>query len=330
MKFTNGDPIPHYHLYNEDIGFLDRLLINQRRQFEGVNQRMFDEDFARIFNVSINREASVFEVKSSHDELVNRLLENVRSRYQRHSADKTIRQMVEDIARSLLGSGVAYYSVQDDIAKDEIYITPISASGVFNIGKMYFQFLPKRNERLWDLSNQVLGRELRLLDRKKLMRFRLPRGLRSILIYQESLLAALDKSEPTSMNYFPKATYENPNPRNDFDFRVWNEVRDSAFYRATSKTGWNGRRQDSEKRSGFFNCYRLIRFRKKQVFLRDRVLEQLSNELTRVGQRYQADFSICIFPKKILLSLSDLQELEVRLMREEVSFSEVIDFCYQR
>lgn len=131
------------------------------------------------------------------------------------------------------------------------------------------------------------------------------------------------------MDYFPNATYESPNPRNDFDFRVWNEARDFALYRATRETGWKGRKFDSVKRSDFFDCHRLIRFRRNQVKFRDQILAQLSDELTRVGKNYKSGFKIVFLPTNELPSVAQFNELEAKLSREEIGFSDVLDFCYK-
>jgi len=73
----------------------------------------------------------------------------------------------------------------------------------------------------------------------------------------------------------------------------------------------------------------LIRFRRNQLLLRDDILKQLSCELSRVGKGYKAEFSVEISRTDELPSVAYLNELEVRLAREEVGFNEIIDYCYK-
>jgi len=63
--------------------------------------------------------------------------------------------------------------------------------------------------------------------------------------------------------------------------------------------------------------------------LRDDILNQLSGELSRVGKNYKAKFSVEISGTDELSSVAYLNELEMRLAREEVGFNEIIDYCYK-
>lgn len=66
------------------------------------------------------------------------------------------------------------------------------------------------------------------------------------------------------------------------------------------------------------------------LLLRDDILNQLSGELSRVGKGYKAEFSVEITGTDELPSIAHLNELEVRLAREDVGFNEIIDYCYKR
>ncbi len=330
MKVFRAEPLPQYQFHDKNLGLLDRLLIKSRRERPDFNRRMFDEDFAEIFLSSNRRTSNLFEVNSSDDELTRRLLGNVKTRYGTRSVDETIREMIEDIAQSLLWFGEAYYFLHDDPEKEETHIGSFSAERIFALGRMYFQFLPKRLGRGWNSNGEKFGRELRLLDGKKLMRFRLPRSIKRKLSAQNSILASLDKHQYSSTEFLTQATHENPNPRNNFDFRVWRDTHDFALYRATRKTGWNGRKYDSTKRSDFFDCHRMIRFRRNQLMLRDKILAQLSKEFTRVGKHYATGFQIVVSSTNTLPSVTDLNELETRLSREEAGFTEVMEYFFKR
>jgi hypothetical protein len=329
MKIFRAEPLHRYYFPDEQIGLVDSLFVKRERQKPDFNRRMFDEDFARLFHSMNRRSGNLFEIVSNDERLIRKLLGNVKTRYSPHPVDKTIRELVEEIAQSLIWFGRAYYSLHDDTEQEEIHVASFSSGGVVRLFGTHIQWVPKRRERHWDRDDEELPREIRFLDTAKVMRFDMPTSIKRMLSAQNRTLAVLDKHQFEATDFHPQATYENPNPSNHFDFSVWRDKQDRALYRATRSTGWNGRKYDSSKRSDFFDCHRLIRFRRNQLLLRDDILNQLSVELSRVGKGYNAEFSVEILGTDELLSLAKLNELEVMLACEEVGFKEIFDYCYK-
>jgi hypothetical protein len=330
MKVFRAEPSHQHHFHDEKIGLVDSFFVKRERQKPGFNRRMFDEDFARLFH-SMNRQSgNLFEIVSNDDELMQNLLGNVKTRYASHSVDETIRELVEEIAQSLIWFERAYYFLHDDTEQEEIHVASFSSGGVVRLFGKQIQWVPKRRERHWDRDEEDLPREIRILDATKVMHFDMPTSIKRVLSVQNRTLAILDKHQFGATNFQPLATHENPNPTNHFDFRIWQGTQERALYRATRSIGWNGRKYDSSKRSDFFDCHRLIRFRRNQLLLRDDILCHLSSELSRVGKGYESEFSVEISGTDELPSIAYLNELEVRLTREEVGFNEIIDYCYKR
>ena len=330
MKIVRaGHPHPN-NFYLENLGIFDRFLIKMKSERLGFNRRMFNEDFARIFSYSNWGDRSLFKITSNDDEFTARLLGSVRTRFELHPANEVVKKMIENIAESLLWFGDSYYFVTDDLEREKFYISLVPADRIFYFVGVYFHFLPKRHERHLNTDDQELPRELRILDRSKLMHFRLPRSIRRMLSSQNAILAGLDKHHGMSAGFFPHATHEIPNPQYDFDFRKWRDTQDLALYRATRETGWNGRKYYSSKTSDFFDCHRLIRFRRNQLKLRDGILRQLSSEFTRIGKYHRTGYHVEMTPTKALPTVTDLDDLEARLSREEAGLAEVKDFCLER
>lgn len=332
MKIFRAVPSRWYNLCDEQIGLVDSLFIKRERQKLNFNRQMFDEDFARLFR-SINcRSSNMFEIVSNSNELKQKLLGNVKMTYTPHSVDETIRELVEEIGQSLIWFGRAFYFLYDNTEEEEVHIASFSSSGVVRLFGTHVQCVPKRRQRQEDRDDERLPREIRILDATKVMRFDMPISVKRILSIQNKTLAAIDKHQFAVASLYPSATHENPIPTNNFDFRLWSDTQERALYRATRSTGWNGRNNyaSKQKRSDFFDCHRLIRFRRNQLLLRDEILKQLSSELSRVGRGYKAEFSIKVSATDELPSVADLNELEVRLLREEVGFKEIIDYCYKR
>ncbi|WP_300528367.1 hypothetical protein [Maricaulis sp.] len=165
------------------------------------------------------------------------------------------------------------------------------------------------------------------MDESAIMLFGLPTVLKKALSRQNSVLSTLDAHLFKESEFLPQPTHENPNPVNYFNFSAWNEMQDKALYRATVATGWNGRKTDSVKQSDFFVGHRLIRFRRNQLILRDSILKQLGDELTKIGSRYSASFAVSIVAAEELPSIQELDDLERRLELEQIDFAELVDCC---
>lgn len=330
MKIFRAEPSHWHRLRNEKIGLVDKLFIKRERSESDFNREMFNKDFAILFHSMNRHSANLFEIVSNDDEMIQKLLGNVNARDAQSLIDKTIRELVEEIAQSLICFGKAYYFLYDDTEQEKIRIASFSSVGVVRLFDAHIQWVPKRRERDWDRDDEEFPREIRILDATKVMRFDMPLSIKRMLSAQNKTLTVLDKHQFGKINFHPQVTYENPNPTNYFDFRVWKDMQEHALYRATRSTGWNGRNNSSSKHSDFFTCHRLIRFRRNQLMLRDHILNQLSSELSRVGKGYKAEFSVDISGTDELPSIAHLNELEVKLALEEVGFDEIIDYCCTR
>lgn len=330
MKILRAEPSHRHQYCDEQIGLIDRIIVKRERQRLDFNRRMFNEDFARLFHSKKRLSSDLFEMVSNDDELMQKLLGSFKTRYGPHSVDDTIRELMEDIGQSLIWFGRAYYYLYEDTEREEVRLASFSSDGVIRLFGVHIQWVPKHRERHWDRDDEELPREIRILDAAKVMRFDMPISIKRMLSAQNRTLTVIDKHQFEVASFQPLATHETPNPINYFDFRVWSDTQEYAFYRATRSTGWNGRKYDSSKCSDFFYCHRLIRFRRNQLLLRDEILKQLSDELSKVGKAYKADFSVEISATDVLPSVAHLNELEMSLAREELGFNEIIDYCYKR
>ena len=284
MKISRAEP-SHWHHYRDDkMGGVDSFFIKREQQKPGFYRRMFDEDFARLFRSTNRQSGNLFEIVSNDDELMKKLLGNVKTRYTPHSVDETIRELVEEIAQSLIWFGKAYYFLHDDTEHEKIHVVPFSSGGVVRLFGTHIQWVPKHRERHWNRDDEEHPREIRILDAAKVIRFDMPTSIKRMISVQNKTLTVLDKHKFGETNFLSQATHENPNPTNHFDFHEWSNTQERALYRATRSTGWNGRKNGSLNRSDFFDCHRLIRFRRNQLLLIDDILNQLSDELSGVGK----------------------------------------------
>ena len=332
MKIFNAKPLHQHHFHSLHFGFIDYFFVKREsQQAPNFHRRMFDEDFSMLFSPRDSRSESLFDIVSNDYALTQRLLGNVKTGYEQYTIDETIRELLEEVTQSLIRSGRAFYSLYDDLDKEETHIVSFSSNGVVRLLGTQIHWIPRRRERhLGQDGEELLPREVRILDSKKVMRFDMPKSIKRMLSIQNKTLSVLDKHKLGSINFQSQATYENPNPSTHFDFRAWNDIQERALCRATRSTGWNGRKYDSPNSSDFFYCHRLIRFRRNQLLLRDDILNQLSRELSRVGKSYKVEFSVKILGSNELPSITHLNELEDRLEREQLGFTEIIDYCSNR
>lgn len=330
MKILKGEPSHRHRFCDEEIELLDKIFIGNEDRQTGFNRRMFEEDFSRLFHYRNQRSQNLFIVDSTDSNLVETLLGDVKVRYSPHSVGEAIRGLVEDIAQKLIGYGKAYYFLYNNKEGEENPVSLFSSRNIVSLFGAYIQWLPKCRARHWDKEDEEHPRELRVLDPDKIMKFNMPASMKRMLSAQNKILAMLDKHRFEAANFHPPATYEDPNPTTNFDFSIWNHMQDRALYRATRETGWNGRKFDSSKRSDFFDCHRLIRFRRNQLLLRDSILSQLSAELSKVGKKYNPEFLVEISAGDELPAVSHLNQLEKRLEHEDVGFKEIIDYYFQR
>lgn len=327
MKIFKAKPLHRYSLRDLQIEFIDSFFCEFERPEPGFNLRMFNQDFANLFLHKSHNEESYFEVSTSNKTLFEDLLSSLTSSSSR-STDRKISKYLEEVAAMLINHNRAYYFLENDVELDVPRIFGFPSGNLIHIFGKTLQWIPKRLEKHWDRPSKVLSREIRILDENKIISFSFPASIKAILGEQNRVLKTLDRHKYSTQDYLTQATHENPSPSTNFNFKVWNEIQDTALYKATKGTGWKGRIYNNNKCSDFFECHRLIRLRRNQVILRDDLLKQLSQELTKVGKTYEPNFNVIVNATSALPTLTRLNELEVQLQSERVSFREVIDFCF--
>ena len=105
MKIFRSEPLHRYQHHDGHLGFFDRLLVKGEQDRPGFNHRMFNEDFARLFNSMSPESSNLFQIVSNDEDLMQKLLRNVNPRYGSHRVDESIRELVEKIAQSLIWFG---------------------------------------------------------------------------------------------------------------------------------------------------------------------------------------------------------------------------------
>lgn len=329
MKISRDRPLilrGDYSAWN----WIERRLFARSRTERGFYQHMFRQDMMLLFSAMGSRETPPFQLDSTNPELTEQLLAKVTRRY-RPRLQELLVELTAKIAESFLASGNSFYWVMHDQKGRPNGIIDLNSQRVFSFFGQVVQYSPPGVQLLEDYSEVCTKREIRALDRRQLLIFKLPRPIWLKIARQNRVLRALDNSSlRVPLAFQPKVTHENPNVTTHFNFARWRTLQDLALYKGTREIGWNGRMSHDEKRSDFFDCVRLLRFRRVQFSLRDAILQQLSTELCRVGREYDPQFCITIRASENLQSIAQLDEIASKLEREEVSFTEVINFCFAK
>ncbi|WP_428529182.1 hypothetical protein [Roseibium sp.] len=327
MKVIRRGPELHQTRWETQPSILDRLVVGKKREQPGFYRRMFDEDFSQLFNLRQSSNNKCFEVKSNDSALTERLLNSTSDRHTAHKLDDKIRDLVETVARTLIRFGTSYCFVQDDGEGSPIRLVFFPSTGMITAFGALLQWVPKDIENPSNPNGATGSREIRIIDQSRVMRFVLPKPIERMLSAQNRILAALDKHDLSTATLQSQVSSAHADGAMLFDMSVWEQQREKALFRATRDTGWNGRDRGSPERSDFFDCHRLIRFRRNQLILRDDILDQAGRELTRIGASIHPDYSISIAAANGQPSITCLNSLEAKLSAEEVSFNEIIDYC---
>jgi hypothetical protein len=327
VKIFKAEPLPRHHYDDCIVELADSLFIKSKVLKPGRYRRMFNEDFARPFSLRRTLGDNLIDVMSNDDELMKKLFGIGNTKDSQDLVNKAIIKLVDEIAQAITWSGNGYYYLHEDVKNEGANLISFSSRGVISLFGKHIQYIPKRKERHLDRDGEERPREVRILDVAKLMHFHMPTSIKRILAKQNKVLATLDQHLYDVEKFITRATHKNPNPVNHFDFKVSQNTKTLALYRATRRTGWNARDYSLSTRSDFFDCHRLIRFKRNQILLRDGVLNQLSSELSRVGRGYKTDFLVNISGVDKFGGLIAINELERKLELEEVGFKEIIDKC---
>ena len=328
MKLSRSAPS---HIMNHELvlNSIETKFIEKPERMGEMNQHMFREDFGNIFIGLNRRNSNVFVINSNNDEIREEIL-NSFIRAADYSHDESVfQEVLEEIIQNLLHFGKAAYFLHNSKSGEQVFRS-LLPSTIFNAFSILFQYLPRRIKHNWDHDDEQLGREVRFLNPNQVLFFEWPKPVQKKIKAQNRILEILDEyTYAGASQQVPLPTHKNPNPKNYFDFSVWHKTREEALFEATRHTGWSGRETSSSK-SDFFICHRMLRFSRLQVETCTHLLEELSKQLTVIGKSIKPDFKIQISFSPEFPSLSKFDELEKGLRNEEVDFSEVLDFCFQK
>jgi hypothetical protein len=87
-----------------------------------------------------------------------------------------------------------YYFCHEDIEQKELHPVSLSAGGIFRLFGAIIQWAPKRKSSHWDRGDEEHAREIRILDKSKVMLFDMPKPIKYLLSAHNTTLAVLQLS----------------------------------------------------------------------------------------------------------------------------------------
>ena len=330
MKFVRGIP-ENIKNYEFKSNWFDQFFIQTQQRTPGSYQDMFEQDFWNIFNTPLDNSGGDIKIIDNDDNVTERFLFDSAMRFRPNKLQAKVIDLAKNIAQDFLLYGRSIYYLGGQNQTPSLHVVRYSPIMVFNLFGMTFQYLPKRKKQYEIGNSTILKRELRLLPSSKILYFAFPNSINRKIKSQNKTLKSLDRNASYDQvhNFFPQVTVENPNYHNHFSLQFWQETKNRALFKSTRLTGWGGRMNNFEKASIFFTCHRLLRFRRLQLEMRDHILTQLSEQLSLAGREYNPNYKITITASDSAPSIAHLDELNDKLSKEEVTFKEVIDYCFK-
>ncbi len=191
MKFSRKAPS---HILNHELSLssIEARFFETPERMGNMNQNMFHDDFRNMFVGSTRRNANIFDITSNNEEIQKQLISSF-TRAARHSrGERVFQELLEEVTQNLLHYGKAAYFLHDGDTSKQVF-RPLRANIIFKILNIVFQYLPKRVERNWDSDDVEFGREIRILDSKRVLFFRWPKSVHKKIKAQNRILKSIDR-----------------------------------------------------------------------------------------------------------------------------------------
>jgi hypothetical protein len=192
--------------------------------------------------------------------------------YRERDVNETILRAVNAIVSQIAWSGRSTYEICGS-AKD-IALVGIIPYRLFRIPLGFVRLIPKRDQEYFE------GKRYTFLRANRSWSISVPRELGGARGHRKLLRRLRVLSSPAPM--FWTEELRAGNLASGFDFKVYSRWRDAQIALLTRKWGWN-RRDSSINNTEFFYFYRSLRFRRSLAILRNHVVKELNQLLSREG-----------------------------------------------
>ena len=231
-------------------------------------------------------------------ELLNSLASNVRL-----STNELVCDVVENIVKSMLYSGLAYYEITQD-TPEFLKLDNFTSDKLVNILGLYFQFVPKKDRKMWNKRFVVKASN-------SIWKIKVPKELGGSSGYSKLIHSLGNNTEMYPKCYDIEKIATQPS---DFNFNEYISQTKVYQYRLLELWGGNLRHTSTEYANEYYLIHRIVRFNRAQAILREHVISQLNILLNRKKIKSTIEVKGLPTVQYIDEQLKKLEEGEVQLV----------------
>ncbi|MDO6487912.1 hypothetical protein Q4503_09390 [Colwellia sp. 6_MG-2023] len=240
--------------------------------------------------------------KEKAKELLNSLASN-----NRLSTNELVCDAVDNIVKSMLYSGKAYYEITQD-TPDFLKLDNFTSDKLVNIFGLYFQFVPEKDRKMWK-------KKLVVKVSNSIWKIEIPKELGGSSGYRKLIHSLGNNTEMYPKCYdIEKIVTQS----SDFNFNEYINQTKVYQYRLLELWGGNLRHTSTEYANEYYLIHRIVRFNRAQAILREHVINQLNILLNRKKIK-------SIIEVKGLPTVQSIDEQLKKLEEGEAKFVEIIN-----
>lgn len=247
------------------------------------------------------------EGEADCSEPVSKLLEGV-CNYHRYDLKELICDAVNSIAQDLAWNGAACYEMIED-ESSRIVLHPFTSERLFRFPGVAIQLVPQKD---W----AVLGKKVIAVPTKELWYVKMPQLLGGSSGYKK-ILSRLRKHGEVGPKFWLK-DLDSMRAVNSFSLEEYTKESEIFIRQTTAVWGWNHRDVSTKNTTEYYIVFRQLTFEWARAILREYILEQLNQLLTRL----KIDCQVLVTG---LPSSFDMLRCQQELERGNITFKEALD-----
>jgi len=236
--------------------------------------------------------------KEKTKELLNSLASN-----NRLSTNELVCDAVDNIVKSMLYSGMAYYEITQD-TPDFLKLDNFTSDKLVNILGLYFQFVPEKDRKMWN-------KKLVVKASNSIWKIKIPKELGGDSGYRKLIHSLGKNTEMYPKCYDIEKIATQPSGLNFNEY-----ISQTKIYQYRLLELWGGtlRHTSTEYSNEYYLIHRIVRFNRAQAILREHVIKHLNILLSR--KKIKATIEVFGLPtvKFVDEQLKKLGEGEVELV----------------
>jgi hypothetical protein len=213
----------------------------------------------------------------NNKEQANKLLNSL-AYHNRFSVNKLVCDVVDNIVKSMLYRGFAYYEITQDTS-GFFQLGNFTSDKLVNCLGLYFQFVPKADRKMWNKKFVVK-------TTNSIWKINIPKALGGNSGYRQLIRGLANDSD-----MYPKCfDIEDITIRQDqFDFKEYLNQTKIYQYRLLDLWGGTLRHSSTDYVNEYYLIHRIVRFNRAQAILREHIVNELNDLFDRLKIKSQIE-----------------------------------------